>query len=180
MKGELSGGLSGGLRVHQWRVYTAAGSLMGFAAERTFHTLLLCYSKPYMFVHSCWFPVGPAAVREPFADADYPWVPALHWERWCPAFLLLLWLHLPLLFPDPHRTQGNDYLFNVKSKWSVWDDKCACATPQMVALLRLINKYSSSGSQMEICSGFTTHSLSCFLQSFHAVCMGAFENDTEC
>lgn len=23
-----------------------------------------------MFVHSCWFPVGPAAFREPFTDAD--------------------------------------------------------------------------------------------------------------
>lgn len=150
-----------------------------------------------MFLHSCWFPVGPAAFREPFTDADsqrdaptgramFPNANFHHYYLCCCRTCWYYWscsvsrlTHTHTHSPAMHNGSGKLPIWR-KSKRSVFGDECACVTSQLFALLRLINKYSSLGLQMEICSGFTTHIPSRFSQSFFTICMKAFENNTAC
>ena len=51
-------------------VCSVTGAPAGFAAYRALFTISAPLLSLYMFVHSCWFPVGPAALRQPFTASD--------------------------------------------------------------------------------------------------------------
>ena len=51
-------------------VCSVTGAPAGFAAYRALFTISAPSLSLYMLVHSCWFPVGPAAFRQPFTAAD--------------------------------------------------------------------------------------------------------------